>query len=240
MEKFSLFTKLPLELQHKILTNNIELLKKSQGISKTIKELTLREANRYRCKNKIRINELEKHFAENPKEFGLSIVDLNNERMILSANIFIQAESNKYQWIKRNVVMTINNNEIEIISHKDTEVMIENGGIMVNNCKVDIIESYRKKAIADIDIKTKYQILLRRGCDKEEAKGEIMKEIEEKYEGVNCHEINFGSLNLFQYLMYNILTFDSTIKIEKERSIEEILANNGAIYRKLRDYICEM
>ena len=240
--EFPLFTKLPLEIQREILTTNVEILKQAQSLSKEIRELTKRDASKYKCKIKITWKELDRYLENNPDAIGLYIIDMNTERIIFCAITFIKVgpESNKYKWIQKNIRLVTKDNTIEIIISKDTDVIIEKGILECGEAKSSITESYKNGGISDIDLKTKYELLLRRGCEKEDAKETILQELEKEHDGVDVNDINYESLNLFAYLMHNYAIFDQSLSIGKDLSVQEIIANSEVVYQQLRERIIKL
>ncbi len=236
MEEFKIFTELPWEIQREILIQCD--YKQIQRLSKTIRELTFKDANRYRCLCKIKSSELERYLGSNPTNFGIYIHGRDKENIIFSANNIVLIE-NKQKWIRRLVQLKLNGN-LSITKPRDLDVTVDNKIIIFNNSKIDLIESYEKGEIVDIDLKAKYEILLKRFCEKEEAKLTILNELEKQYAGVDSNDINYGSLNLYTYLMYNANIFQISLEEDKDASVEEILANNKIIYEQLKDKISEL
>lgn len=232
MEEFTLFTKLPPEIQREILTINVEILKQAQMLSKETRELTKRDASKYKCKIKITTKELEKYLEGNPSTLGLYLIDINNERIIFSANRFVKQAANKYKWIKKNVKLQKIDNTLDIIMSQDTDVIIEKGVVEFGTTKSDVMTSYKKGEILHIDLRTQYEILLGRGCEAEDAKAQILKELEKEH--VEVHDINYGSLNLFAYLMHNC-----DMNFDKDLTVEEIISKNEVIYQKLKAEIAK-
>ena len=238
---FELFEQLPLELQREILIQTPKTLKQAQKLSRTTREITRRDANRYRCLEKSKIWEVREYLEHEPKSFGFYLVKLTQDCGIFDFNVFIKKEGiNVYRWEQRTVNIDFSEVETEVSAYEGVDVLIKNNKVIFNgDIKYDIIELYRKGHIMGVDLKTRYHILKSRLCEEEEIQLAILNELAIRYRKINIQEVSYTSIITFIYLCYNALVYNIPTYSYNDKKITmlELLATSEFLYEQIFDNI---